>query len=116
MLWLSTTTGARLKEAKADLAVLTPAGPSVSMAARMTPKRTERGGPREHRPPMTVEVGHDLVVRLRPIAARRDVPLARLIRDVLDVLGEEPGLVGAILDSEKTSAEASRVSVQLLPL
>ena len=76
------------------------------MAARMTPKRTERGGPREHRPPMTVEVGHDLVVRLRPIAARRDVPLARLIRDVLDVLGEEPGLVGAILDGEKTSAEA----------
>jgi hypothetical protein len=47
---------------------------------------------------MTVEVGHDLVVRLRPIAARRDVPLARLIRDVLDRVGDEPGLVAAILD------------------
>jgi hypothetical protein len=99
MLWLSTTTGARLKEAKADLAVLTPAGPSVSIAARMTPKRTERGGPREHRPPMTVEVGHDLVLRLRPIAARRDVPLKRLITDLLDRIVDDQ-LAGAILDHD----------------
>jgi hypothetical protein len=26
------------------------------------------------------------------------VPVARLVRDLLDRLGEEPGLVGAILD------------------
>ena len=32
--------------------------------------------PREHcHPPMMVEVGHALVVRLRPEAARRDVPV-----------------------------------------
>jgi hypothetical protein len=97
MLWLSTTTGARLKEAKADLAVLTPAGPSVSIAARMTPKRTERGGPRDHRPPMTVEVGHDLVVRLRPEAARRDLPVKTLIGDLLDVIAPD-ALVTAVLD------------------
>jgi hypothetical protein len=53
---------------------------------------------RERRPPMTIEVAYDLVVRLRPLAARRDVPLARFVRDVLDALSEEPGLVGAILD------------------
>ena len=47
---------------------------------------------------MTIEVAYDLVVRLRPLAAQRDVPLARFVRDVLDALSEEPGLVGAILD------------------
>jgi hypothetical protein len=67
----------------------------------MTTARTERGGPREHRPPMTVEVGHDLVLRLRPIAARRDVPIKRLITDLLDRVGEEPALVGAILDDDR---------------
>jgi hypothetical protein len=41
---------------------------------------------------------HALVVRLRSEARRRDVPVVRLIRDVLDALGEEPGLAGAILD------------------
>jgi hypothetical protein len=33
-----------------------------------------------------------------PEARRRDVPVARLIRDVLDVLREQPSLVAAILD------------------
>jgi hypothetical protein len=56
------------------------------------------GGLREHHPPLTIEVGHDIVVRLRPEAARRDMPLKRLVTTVLDVLGEEPDLVGAILD------------------
>jgi hypothetical protein len=67
----------------------------------MTPKTTgiaERGGPREHRPPMTIEVDHTVVVSLRPEARRRDVPVARLVRDLLDRVGEEPALVGAILD------------------
>jgi hypothetical protein len=58
------------------------------------------GGPREHRPPMTVEVDHAIVVSLRPEARRRDVPLKRLVTDLLDALGEEPGLVGAILDDD----------------
>jgi hypothetical protein len=44
-----------------------------------------RGGPREHRPPMTVEVDHSIVVSLRPEARRRDVPVARLVRDLLDL-------------------------------
>jgi hypothetical protein len=67
----------------------------------MTPKRTARGGPRDHRPPMMIEVDHSVVVLLRPEARRRDVPVVRLIRDVLDVLGDEPGLVGAILDGHE---------------
>jgi hypothetical protein len=37
-----------------------------------------RGGPRDHRPPMTVEVDHAIVVSLRPVARQRDVPVARL--------------------------------------
>jgi hypothetical protein len=66
----------------------------------MTPKTIGdgRGGPRDHRPPMTVEVDHSIVVSLRPEARRRDVPVARLVRDLLDRVGAEPGLVGAILD------------------
>ena len=63
------------------------------------------GGAREHGRPMTLEVDHSVVLRLRRVARQRDVNVARLVRDVLDAIGEEPGLVGAILDSEKTSAE-----------
>jgi hypothetical protein len=44
-----------------------------------------------------VEVDHSVVVQLRPEARRRDVPVARLVRDLLDAIGEEPGLVGAML-------------------
>jgi hypothetical protein len=47
---------------------------------------------------MTVEVDHSIVVSLRPEARRRDVPVARRVRDLLDAIGDEPGLVGAILD------------------
>jgi hypothetical protein len=64
----------------------------------MTPRIDPRGGPRDHRPPMTVEVDHSIVVSLRPEARRRDVPVVRLIHDLLDRVGAEPGLVGAILD------------------
>jgi hypothetical protein len=63
------------------------------------------GGPRDHRPPLKVEVDHAIAVSLRPVARQRDVNVARLVRDLLDAIGEKPGLVGAILDSE-TSAEA----------
>jgi hypothetical protein len=63
--------------------------------------------PRERcHPPMMVEVDHALVVRLRPVARQRDVPVTRLIHDLLDVIGDEPSLVGAILDIDKTTAEA----------
>ena len=54
--------------------------------------------PREHRPPMTVEVGHDIVLRLRPLAAKRDMPLARFVCDLLDAVGEEPSLAAAKLN------------------
>jgi hypothetical protein len=48
---------------------------------------------------MTVEVDHSIiVVSLRPEARRRDVPVARLVRDLLDRVGTESGLIGAILD------------------
>ena len=56
------------------------------------------GGPRDHRPPLKVEVDHAIVVSLRPVARQRDVNVARLVRDLLNAVGEEPGLVGAILD------------------
>jgi hypothetical protein len=68
----------------------------------MTPT-SGRGGTREHRPPMTVEVDHAIVVSLRPVARQRDVNVARLVRDLLDAIGEEPGLIGAILDSENSA-------------
>jgi hypothetical protein len=64
----------------------------------MTTARTERGGPREHRPPMQLELAHDIVLRLRPLAAKRDLPLARFVCDLLDAVGEEPSLAAAILN------------------
>jgi hypothetical protein len=54
--------------------------------------------PARARSPAHSQVSHDLVVRLRPEARRRDVPLKRLVRDLLDAVGEEPGLAAAILD------------------
>jgi hypothetical protein len=54
----------------------------------MTPT-SGRGGTREHRPPMTVEVDHAIVVSLRPVARQRDVNVARLVRasadDIVDI-------------------------------
>jgi hypothetical protein len=41
---------------------------------------------------------HALVARLRPLAARRDLPIRGFIREVLDAVGEEPSLAAAILD------------------
>jgi hypothetical protein len=49
------------------------------------------------RPPALVEVDHDLVVRLRPEAARREVSVNRLIRDLLDIIVDDK-LTTAILD------------------
>jgi hypothetical protein len=47
--------------------------------------------------PLVIELDHALVVRLRPKAARRDVPVVRLIHDLLDVIAADQ-LTGAILD------------------
>jgi hypothetical protein len=72
----------------------------VSIRARMSNPR-ERG-PREQRPPMTVEVDNALVVRLRPEAARRDVPVARLVRDLTT-------------RSAKNQASSARSSMMAIP-
>jgi hypothetical protein len=53
-----------------------------------------------------IELDHALVVRLRPKAARRDVPVVRLIHDLLDVIAADQ-LTGAILDDGEGSAPPS---------
>jgi hypothetical protein len=54
--------------------------------------------PRERcHPPMMVEVDHALAVRLRPEAARRDVPVKRLLHELLDTIAADQR-TGAILD------------------
>ena len=50
-------------------------------------------------PPTMVALDHALVVRLRPEAARRDVPVARLIHDLLDTIARD-GLTTAVLDAD----------------
>ena len=62
------------------------------------------GGPREHRPPTMVALDHSLVVRLRPEAARRDVPVVRLIHDLLDTIARD-GLTTAVLDADTVPDE-----------
>ena len=49
------------------------------------------------RAPAKIEVEHDLITRLRPEAARREVTVNRLIRDLLDVIVDDK-LTTAILD------------------
>jgi hypothetical protein len=60
------------------------------------------GGSREHQPPMTIQVGHDLVLAYRKEAARRDVPVTRLICDLLDRIVADQ-LTGAILDDQSAA-------------
>ena len=50
-------------------------------------------------PPTMVALDHALVVRLRLEAARRDVPVVRLIYDLLDTIARD-GLTGAVLDAD----------------
>jgi len=47
--------------------------------------------------PNVIEVDREILVRLRPEAARRNVSVAFLIRDLLDVIVTD-NLTGAILD------------------
>jgi hypothetical protein len=49
------------------------------------------------RSPALFEIEHDLITRLRPEAARREVSVDRLIRDLLDVIVDDQ-LTTAILD------------------
>ena len=55
-------------------------------------------------PPTVVEVDHALVVRLRPEAARRDMPVVRLIHDLLDTIARD-GLTAAVLDADSVPDE-----------
>jgi hypothetical protein len=49
------------------------------------------------RPPAKIEIEHDLITRLRPEAARRQVSVDRPIRDLLGVIVDDK-LTTAILD------------------
>jgi hypothetical protein len=57
------------------------------------------------RPPVTIEIDHAIVVRLRSEAARRDVPVRRLIHDLLDTIAYNKPLVGVVLDDVPHEAE-----------
>jgi hypothetical protein len=48
-------------------------------------------------PPLTLEVEHGLVSQFQAEAARRNVPVEHLIRNLLDVIAADH-LTGAILD------------------
>ena len=52
--------------------------------------------------PTMLEIEHDLIVQLRPEAARRDVPVVRLIHDLLGTIATNK-LTTAILDDEPAS-------------
>jgi predicted DNA-binding ribbon-helix-helix protein len=66
---------------------------------RPRPGRASHGDA-DHARRETVEIDHAIVVSLRPEARRRDVPVARLVRDLLDAVGAEPNLASAILDAD----------------
>jgi hypothetical protein len=53
-------------------------------------------------PPTLVAVDHALIVKLRPEARRRDVPVTRLICDLLDTIARD-GLTAAVLDADTVS-------------
>jgi hypothetical protein len=46
-----------------------------------------------------LEVEHGLVTQFRAEAARRDMPVVRLIRELLDVIARD-GLTAAVLDTD----------------
>lgn len=48
----------------------------------------------------TIELEHDVVVRFRAEAARRDKTVPQLIRELLEVIAAEPTLVTAVLDDQ----------------
>ena len=62
------------------------------MRRRPRPTQAQTGSPAK------IEVEHDLITRLRPEAARREVSVDRLIRDLLDIIVDDK-LTTAILDN-----------------
>ncbi len=48
-------------------------------------------------PPLQIEVGHDVVLRLRPAARPRGVNVKTLVHDLLDAIAAD-GLTDAVLD------------------
>ena len=71
-----------------------PLGTPSPVGCELPPARPP--GPRANDATM-IEVDHALVTRLRPEAARRDVPVNRLLHDLLDVIAADQ-LTTAILD------------------
>ena len=74
----ATNLGAELKEAQSRPCGLDPCR-STGVNCRPHVEPRTAGGSREHHPPLTIEIDHTLVVRLRPVAGQRDVPVARLV-------------------------------------
>jgi hypothetical protein len=60
-------------------------------------QRRPRPTQAQTRAPAKIEIEHDLITRLRPEAARREVSVDRLIRNLLDIIVDEK-LTTAILD------------------
>jgi hypothetical protein len=52
---------------------------------------------------LNIAVEFDIIRRLRPAAAARDMPVTRLIRELLDVVAQDD-LVAAILDDQPPRA------------
>ena len=54
-----------------------------------------------------IEIEHSTITRFRQEAARRDVPVVRLVHDLLNVVAAD-GLVTAVLDDDPPPLSASR--------
>jgi hypothetical protein len=61
----------------------------------------------ETHPTVAIEVDRNLMVAFRAEAAKRDMPVASLIRDLLDVIVTDK-LTGAILDDERPPRKTPR--------
>jgi hypothetical protein len=51
-------------------------------------------------PAVTLELDRDLINRFRPAAAKRSTTVPHLLQDILEVMAEEPALIGAVLDDQ----------------
>lgn len=65
----------------------------------MAATSTARPARQEH-PGLVIELDYALVAALRPEAKARDVPVSRLVRDLLDTIATDR-LTGAILDDQR---------------
>ena len=60
-----------------------------------------------HRPALQIEIDHLIACALRPEAAKRDVSVARLCIDILEVIGRDH-LTGAVLDDLPAETQPAR--------